>query len=302
MTVGRIAVLSHVVKDEIYRDGAYQHGQVGGAGAFAAVGAALVTDVSRPIIVAGTGTGDLDFTATWMDARGIDPAGLFVVGEHGPVTEVRYADDVTRVEIPVHGLDHFVTHTPYPRHLPVSPAALAGVYLFHNSEATYWDEVAEFCSAFPGSILWEVAADCCLPELADEVRQRASLVDIAVLNLAEAKDLFSADDTAAALRAAASLAPMVLVHNGTEGSWLLTDGSQRWIGIRPVDAVDVTGGGNAYAGAFLQALVDGCDPLNAARLAASAAAEVVSHAGAPELTELARTKVRQGARRVPTNP
>lgn len=297
--MGRIAILSHVVTDEIYRGGSFVKAQVGGAGAYAAVGAALVASDSQPLMVAGTGTEDLPLITEWMSERGVDPAGLFVVGARGPVTEVRYEDDANRVEIPVFGLDHFIEHTPLPRHIPDQGETLQGVYLFHNSEEPYWREVADFRAEFDGLLLWEVAADCCLPEFLDEVRHRAALVDVVVLNLTEVTTLFGVREEAASLSAAAGLAPLVLVHNGTQGSWILSEDSIRRVGIRPVLAVDVTGGGNSYSGAFLQALVDGRDPVLAARLAASAAAEVVSTLGAPLATEQARLRVRYGAGRVP---
>lgn len=296
--MGRIAVLSHVVTDQIYRGGNFIKDQVGGAGAYAAVGAALVAGDAKPVMVAGTGSEDLPFITAWLSERGVDSAGLFVVGERGPVTEVRYEDDANRVEIPVFGLEHFIEHTPLPRHIPDLCEPLQGVYLFHNSEEPYWREVADFRSGFDGILLWEVAADCCVPELLGEVRERATLVDVVVLNMSEVTHMFGVHEEAA-LKAAAGLAPLVLIHNGTCGSWILSQGMTRWVGIRPVLTLDVTGGGNSYSGAFLQALVDGRDEVLAARLAASAAAEVVGTLGAPIVNDRTRLRVRYGAGRVP---
>lgn len=298
--MGRIAILSHVVTDEIYRSGRFRKAQIGGAGAYAAVGAALVAQCSQPILVAGTGREDLPRLTQWTAERGIDPAGLFVVGERGPITQIRYEDDANRVEVPVFGLEHFIEHTPLPRHVPALDEQLQGVYLFHNSEEPYWGEIARYRRSIEGIVLWEVAADCCVPELLDEVRSRAQLVDAVTLNLSEATALLSLDEPSAALAAAAGLAPLVLVHDGTKGSWVLSRGATTWVGVRSVVARDVTGGGNSYAGALLQALVDGEQEVSAARLAASAAAEVVRTVGVPLVTDQLRETVRLGAGRVPT--
>lgn len=297
--MGRVAVLSHVVRDIVMRPGRADVEQVGGAGAYAAVGAALASEHGdRPVLVAGTGRADLDLLREWAVVRNIDPAGLFVVGERGPTTEVVYRDDADRTETPRFGLEHFIAHTPLPEHVP--DPAIDGLYLFHNSEPDYWDAVERHRGERHGGqvALWEIAADACLPELLPEVVRAAGLVDALVINLLEACDLFGSTDLDAVFRSTAALAPIVLVHHGTAGSKLFTPDGVHDIGIRRVFAIDVTGGGNSFAGAFLQGLVDGRGPVAAARLAASTAAEVVASAGAPLVTSAQRSAVRFGAARV----
>ena len=296
--MGRVAVLSHVVRDIIVRPGRDEVEQVGGAGAYAAVGAALASENhERPLLVAGTGRADLQYLRDWATPRGIDPAGLFEVGEHGPTTRVVYRHDADRTETPRFGLDHFLAHTPLPAHVPGGD--VDGMYLFHNGEQTYWDAVEAYrCAATRATMLWEVAADACRPELCSDVLRAAGLVDAVVINYVEACALYASTDPEVVYRRAAALAPIVLVHHGTEGSRLFTPEAVHEIGIRRVFAVDVTGGGNSFAGAFLQGLVDGKAPVAAARLAASAAAEVVSSVGAPLVTPAQRAAVRFGSARV----
>ena len=299
--MGQVAILSHVVRDRIYRGGAPMIEEVGGAGAYAAVGAALAAaDPSeRPLLVAGTGLTDLGLLKSWAVRRGIDASGLFVVGQRGPVTEVRYANDAERVETPVFGLDHFVAHTPLPSHIGVPLDELAGLYLFHNAEPEYWHHIADLRPTYSGVIMWEVAADCCAPEFWTQVSAAASQVDILVINLAEARELTGLIDQPDVFRRMAELAPMALVHDGTRGTNIITDGHVAWVGIREVTAVDVTGGGNSFSGAWLQAVVDGANPVEASRLAASAAAEVVAVQGSPLIDAALRQRVRSAASGVP---
>jgi sugar/nucleoside kinase (ribokinase family) len=205
--VKNIAILSHVVIDEIHRPG--QTGsveQIGGAGAYAAVGASLVSEPGRALIVSGVGRVDRPMITDWAVSRGIDPAGLFDVDERSPRTRIEYYEDGDRVETPVYGLEHFEAHTPLPRHIPQS-ADLAGAYLFHAHEKSYWDQVAEL----PQPILWEISRDSCHPSHLARVRELAATVDVLSINVAEAKALLGDASLA-------DLAPIVLLRKGERGS------------------------------------------------------------------------------------
>jgi sugar/nucleoside kinase (ribokinase family) len=274
--VKNIAILSHVVIDEIHRPG--QTGsveQIGGAGAYAAVGASLVSEPGRALIVSGVGRVDRPMITDWAVSRGIDPAGLFDVDERSPRTRIEYYEDGDRVETPVYGLEHFEAHTPLPRHIPQS-ADLAGAYLFHAHEKSYWDQVAEL----PQPILWEISRDSCHPSHLARVRELAATVDVLSINLAEAQALLGDESDGLA-----DLAPIVLLRAGERGSLVLKGPERIEVPAVPVAVVDPTGGGNSYSGAFITVYAATGDPAAAARAAAAAAAVVVSTSGTPQVND-----------------
>ena len=286
----KVAVLSHVVLDEVREpSGRHSHQEVGGAGAYAAVGAGLVSEPMTSLLVAGTGSAELAMLSAWCRDRGIDPGGLFVVGENGPRTQIQYFADGEREETPVYGLEHFNRHTPLPEHVP-AVEQLGAMYLFHADEAPYWERVAAFRRQSSVPILWELSAEAVDVEV---VMERAALVDVVSLNKTEALRLF--EDPA---KAASDLAPIVLLRLGAEGSLLLHEGRQIHLPAAPTVVVDPTGGGNSYSGAFIAAYQATGDALRAAQLAAAAAALVVATRGAPRVDDAVRAAVEQVADRL----
>ncbi|WP_371401423.1 PfkB family carbohydrate kinase [Kribbella sp. NBC_00662] len=286
----KVAVLSHAVLDEVCEpSGRLAHEEVGGAGAYAAVGASLVSLPMASMLVAGTGDADLAMLQDWCRERAIDSSGLFVVGERGPRTRIQYFADGEREETPVYGRSHFDAHTPLPQHIP-STAELGAMYLFHADEAPYWEHIAAFRSSVP--ILWELSAEATALEI---VRERAGLVDVVSLNRAEALSLFGLASIDEAAKAASDLAPLVLLRLGAEGSLLLHAGRRIQLAAAPTVVVDPTGGGNSYSGAFIAAYQATGDPLRAARLAAAAAAVVVATRGAPRVDSVVRAAVENAA-------
>lgn len=288
--VRKVAVLSHAVLDEVFEpSGRRMPAEVGGAGAYAAVGASLVSLPMASLLVTGTGSAELAMLQGWCRDRAIDPSGLFVVGERGPRTRIRYFADGEREETPVYGLAHFDAHTPLPEHIPPE-AELGAMYLFHAAEESYWERVSAFRKRLP--ILWEVSAAATDVEL---VRMRASLVDVVSLNRTEAFALFGVTDLDDAARVASSLAPIVLLRLGADGSLLLHAGQRIHVPAAPTVVVDPTGGGNSYSGAFIAAYQETGDPRRAARLAAAAAAVVVGTRGAPLVDDAVRAAVLKAA-------
>lgn len=285
----KVAVLSHVVLDEVREpSGRLSHEEVGGAGAYAAVGASLVSEPMASLLVAGTGSAELAMLSEWCRDRAIDPSGLFVVGENGPRTRIQYFADGEREETPAYGLAHFDRHTPLPEHVP-AVEQLGAMYLFHADEAPYWDRVADFRKRSSVPILWELSAEAVD---VDVVMERAALVDVVSLNRAEASRLFGVDEVT---KTASDLAPIVLLRLGAEGSLLLHEGRVSRLPAVPTVVVDPTGGGNSYSGAFIAAYQATGDPLRAARLAAAAAAVVVATRGAPRVDDAVRAAVEQTA-------
>jgi sugar/nucleoside kinase (ribokinase family) len=294
-----VAVFSHAVTDEVYTpDGRLAAREVGGAGAYAAVGASLVSAPWSTAIVSGVGALDRQRLGDWFRLREVDPAGLFEVGERSPVTRVRYLDDGERVEESVLGDAHFAAHTPFPSRSPLAPDRLAGVYLFHDADERYWREVAAVRPRWRGPVLWEIAANACTPDARSRVMELAGLVDVLSLNVAEAAALTGRTDPLEALSRLPGHGLVVVLRCGAAGS-LVRHGDRRWhVGVAPGPVVDPTGGGNAYSGAFLAAYAATGDVPASARAAAAAASRVIAQYGAPVVGPLDRDEIRRQARAV----
>lgn len=291
-----IAVLSHIVTDEVYDpDGKRIASTVGGAGAYAAVGASMVTATDRVVLVAGMGARDADRLRSWLAARGVSAAGVFEHGDHSPVTEIRYLMDGERVETPRYGLEHFEALAPYPRHAQgLDPSA---AYFFTGLDPAFWAELDILRTGSAGPIVWELHAHACRPDLLDAVLARAALVGVLSLNATEARQLLGGKPPSQ-IFALVDDACVVALRLGANGA-LIGRGGRVWsIGVAPTAALDPTGGGNSWTGAFTAGLADTGDPIAAAQLAAAAAAEVVSAIGAPVVDESLRARVRQAAGRV----
>ncbi|MFB2597867.1 carbohydrate kinase family protein [Herbiconiux sp. P17] len=308
----RIAVLSHIVVDEIHRpDGAAPTVEVGGAGAYAATGASLAgaslagTRGSRgaSVLVAGIGSDDRAMLTDWCAAREIDPAGLFDVGESSPRTHIHYFADGERVETPVFGLEHFHAHTPLPRHIPYPPDEIAGVYLFHDEEEDYWREIAAHRPLTSAPMLWEISLDACRPQARPAVFAALELVDVLSINRTEALALLGVTDVGDAVRELRGAGALVVLRMGAEGS-VVIDGDRAPVRIGVTDApvVDPTGGGNSYSGAFLAEYARTGDAVAAARVAAAVAAGVIAQHGAPVVDGAARRRVRDAASGIRTAP
>ncbi|MFJ2829417.1 PfkB family carbohydrate kinase [Streptomyces sp. NPDC087263] len=294
-----VAVFSHAVTDEVYTaDGTLSAREVGGAGAYAAVGAGLVSAPWSTAIVSGVGALDRRRLGAWFRRREIDPVGLFEVGEHSPVTRVRYRGDGERVEESVLGDAHFAAHTPFPSRWPVGQDRLAGAYLFHGTDERYWSEVAALRPRWRGPVLWEIAADACTPADRARVTELAGLVDVLSLNAAEAAALTGRPDPLDALARLPGNGLVVVLRCGAAGS-LVRHGRRTWqVGTAPGPVIDPTGGGNAYSGAFLAAYASTGDIPASARAAAAAASRTIAQYGAPGVGPLERDETRRAVREV----
>ena len=86
------------------------------------------------------------------------------------------------------------------------------------------------------------------------------------------------------LNAAASLAALtgapVIVTLGAAGALVVADATVQWIAAPPVDVVDTTGAGDAFAGVFASEVARGTALLDAARVAVHAASMSVTARGA----------------------
>ena len=106
-------------------------------------------------------------------------------------------------------------------------------------------------------------------------------VDLLLCNEDEARALTGESDRAAACRTLAQSSARLCVTCGADGAYLLDSGADRLqhVAAFPVEAVDTTGAGDAFAGGVLFGLTHGRSLKDAATLGSYAAAEVVAAYG-----------------------
>ena len=118
------------------------------------------------------------------------------------------------------------------------------------------------------------------------------LVDVVFLNEEEAKALADQPAEDAVHTIADELGVRtVIVKLGKRGSLVLHEGQLYTIGIRPVEAIDTTGAGDAYAGGYLFGMTQGWPPDRCGALASAVSALTVSQIGAVVKDRIALEKV-----------
>jgi sugar/nucleoside kinase (ribokinase family) len=107
--------------------------------------------------------------------------------------------------------------------------------------------------------------------------------DLVFVNETEVRHLAGIDETRAASRRLLELgARSVVLKLGAAGSVVVTAGDAVHVPAFQVTALDTTGAGDCFAGAFLAATVRGLSPREAARLANASAALAIQELGATE--------------------
>jgi len=295
-----IGIYSHLVTDEIYDpDGTLRVRAVGGAGAYAAVGASLVSGPFSAALVCGVGRLDRPCVERWLAEREVDASGLFTVSDRSPVTEVRYHADGEREEGSRYGDAHFDACAPTPARSPIPLERMNALYVFRDLDQILWNEVGNSRAYLDGPLLWELHAGVCEPERLDAVRQVAEIADIVSLNLTEILRLTGETNPPSALRAL-GVRSLVALRMGADGALIHDRGETLAVAAAQDPVVDPTGGGNSWSGAFLAAFAQSGDPLSAGRLAAAVAARVIGEVGAPLVSDPVREDVRRAALNIPT--
>ncbi|PYE90009.1 sugar kinase [Phyllobacterium leguminum] len=107
------------------------------------------------------------------------------------------------------------------------------------------------------------------------------LADIALPTFPDEKDLFGdASPEATARRIAAFGVKEIVVKDGTDPALLLTPEQEEWVPAITANAIDTTGAGDSFNGAYLAARLQGLAPADAAKRAHTVAARVVEFYGA----------------------
>jgi sugar/nucleoside kinase (ribokinase family) len=122
-------------------------------------------------------------------------------------------------------------------------------------------------------------------EFLDLVEHR---VDILFANEDEICSLYEVDDFDDAAKRVQGHCAIACLTRSEKGSVILTaDGERLDVAAAPTNVVDTTGAGDLYAAGFLAGWSRGEDLATAGRMAAVAAAEVISHIGARPQRDLA---------------
>ncbi|TWT09402.1 sugar kinase [Reyranella sp. CPCC 100927] len=112
-----------------------------------------------------------------------------------------------------------------------------------------------------------------LDKARDTIHAAIARADIALPSFDDAEQLTGLSDPDAIADFYLRLGPpIVALKLGKDGALLATPQTRQRIAAQRVDAVDATGAGDTFAGAFLAQVLEGCDPLAAARWANAAAA------------------------------
>lgn len=296
-----IGIYSHLVTDEIYEpDGTLRTRAIGGAGAYAAVGASLVSQPFAAALVCGVGRLDRPSIERWLTEREIDASGLFPVLDRSPVTEIRYHADGERDERSRFGDPHFDACAPTPARSPIPLEEMSALYVFRDLDEVFWSQIDRKRARLSGPLLWELHAGVCSPAQLDAVRQIAGLADVVSLNLTEIRLLTGETEPLAALDRL-GVDARVALRMGAEGALIHDRDTTFAVAAAQDPVVDPTGGGNSWSGAFLAAFAQSGDPLHAGLLAAAAAAAVIGEVGAPRVSELVREGVRRTAQHIPAS-
>lgn len=114
------------------------------------------------------------------------------------------------------------------------------------------------------------------------------LVDVLIVNEYEARIVSGQDDDSRAAQELAARTPALIVTLGAAGSALYTHGTRVMVPAFTVQAVDTTGAGDTFCGAFGAALAEGMSLAGAVRFGSAAASCAVQTRGAvPSIPERA---------------
>ena len=105
-------------------------------------------------------------------------------------------------------------------------------------------------------------------------------IDILFANQPELCELYEIDDVDEAFDETAKHCKIVVSTRGKKGALISLNGEKTVVANAPVEQViDLTGAGDQFAAGFLYGYTHGMDMATCGRLAAQAAAEVISHVG-----------------------
>ena len=256
---------------------------VGGDALFAALGARLAGGEAR--ILSPLGSDATPALLAALVAAGTDPAALPARDEVTVRNVIHYAEDGSRVWDLVHGDEHFERLSPHPGDVPAWALAAQGVLLSamglraqltlaswwrQRSAATvYFDPREDYIAGNEAALMDAVAAcDVFLPS------------EVEALSLARTGDLATAIE-----RFLAAGPAVVVVKRAAAGALVATRQRPHPVAVpaEVVAAVDATGAGDTFCGAFAAEHLRSRDAVAAARAGAGAARIAVGGDGVAAL-------------------
>lgn len=284
-------VAATAVTDELHFAGGQEPVVVpGGAGIYALCGIRLWTD--EVLLATGVGQDFNDKYESWFRNNGIDQSGLIVRNMMTPYTVVKYFADGEREEIPRYGAAHY-------KNIEITAAELAeyfqtakGIYIFKNSDPSFWNPLIEYKQNSKAVVMWEAASDATIPEHVAEVKNIAQNVDIFSVNMTESKIMLETGQIDEIIKIYQSWAvPLVFLRNGAAGALMITPDT--WVAVPSlpdVSVADPTGGGNSSSGAVLYGYAEGLPPEVCGRMGSISAAMCIRQYGVPEIINEAMRK------------
>ncbi len=274
---------STIVTDEIHFPGRREAVTVpGGAGIYALCGMKLFTDDVLP--VPGGGEDFKSLFGSWFSRNGIPMEGIRISTEKTPLNIIRYDEDGGRTETPRYGENHYHEVEVKPEYLETVFPHAKGVYIFRNSERSFWEPVLRMKHMSGVPVMWEIAADAAYPENMKAVRTLAEEVEILSINETEAAALTGLGPEYAAEELLSWKVPLIFLRRGSRGCSMFSGGFREDIPSAAVtDVVDPTGCGNSSSGAVLVGWCEGRAPRECAWMGNMAAAMCIRQYGVPEI-------------------
>lgn len=288
-----------VVDDIVFPDGRIVPGVLGGGGPQAAFGMRLWAE--RVGLVAAVGHDFPPEHRRLLEASAIDLAGVRVTDRPTPrAWQVYHADGryEHRWRTPVALSLAQVAHAP--EYVPPSYRHARGYHLGVHPDAPDLRLLAALRS-WGALVSVETFRPAPAPLPPPALSALLSACDVFSANIVEARSLVVPSpraipsDAALAARLADAGASVVVLRMGSEGSLVYdrATGQTCRAPAVPVPAVDPTGGGNAYCGAFLVGYVETGDLRQAALRGAVAASFLVERVGLPVVDDDLRAEAQQ---------
>lgn len=155
-------------------------------------------------------------------------------------------------------------------------------YLFSNPEKGYTalTEAVKTAKECNTRIALTFSDSWVIDTFREEVRAAARQADLVFANETEAMSYTGCNNKQAAFAALAGEIPIVVMTAGADGAYFSDNGEQQHVPAYPASPVDMTGAGDAFAGAFLYGLITGEPVESTMKAACFLASRVISQVGA----------------------
>lgn len=284
-----VLVLSRIVLDEFTTPDGRTEQVLGGSGFWAAVGAAMATE--EVCIATKVGRG-FEAHLDQLRSLGIRDDAVLPIDAPPSVTRISYPQAERRHEEPLPSWQAHLSMRSMLDDVPEPVREARSFYVFRDLHPGFFPPVLEASERSGAPVLWEIPGVVCAGGMTTELAGVLRRIHVLSINRAEAADLIGPRDPGATVDALLDLGPdVVTLRLGARGSIVADRDHRLSVGAAAANVVDVTGAGNAYSGAFLARYAGTGGDLEAAAVAASAAAGTVTErVGPPRDRTAGRTR------------